>query len=104
MANNSRSPNTQPTSPEKVFDSSGIETSLIRDSLSQSFDNFQSQEGSSQKKSKNADLDNQANGIVNLNEIPVSPSTGSARTAQLDRGKSKHTIQISKDLQNTAYR
>ncbi len=102
MANNSRDPNAQPTSPEKVFDTSGIETSLIQESLTQSFDN--SQEGSTQNKSQNADLDNLADGIVSLNGIPVSPSTGSARTAQLDRGKSKHTIQISKDLQNTTYR
>lgn len=102
MAKNSRSPNTQITNPEKVFDTSGIETSLIQESLTQSFDN--SRDDRAQNNPQNADLDNQADSIVNLNGIPVSPSTGSARTAQLDRGKSKHTIQIDKDVQNTTYR
>lgn len=67
-------------SPDKVFDTRGIEASLTRaDRTIQAQGN--SRQNSAAAESNNADLDNQAKGIVTLNGIPVAASTGTARTA-----------------------
>lgn len=78
-------PNTE--APEKVFDTSGIAASLTKNNLIESFDNAQND--SKKAKTANATLDNQADGVVNLNGIPVSPSTGTARIALMQTQNQK---------------
>lgn len=78
-------------SPDKVFDTRGIEASLTRtDRTIQARDN--SRQNAAAAEANNADLDNQAKGIVTLNGIPVSASTGTARTALMQPQEQSDTI------------
>ena len=86
---------------EKVFDTRGIEASLTQNSITQSFDNA---EDNTTQPQQSTDLDNNADAVINLNGIPVSPSTGTTRTALMMKDKQSNTIQIDEDLRFSTYR
>jgi NAD dependent epimerase/dehydratase family enzyme len=90
--------------PEKVFDTSGMEASLTKNSLIDSFDNSQEESTQNSNSSQAANLDAKADAIVNLNGIPISPSTGTTRAALLQSDKQSNTIQVNEDSHITTYR
>ncbi|WP_371374176.1 hypothetical protein [Sporomusa aerivorans] len=87
--------------PEKVFDTSGIEAALMQDNSTREQDTA---ETNSANNSTNTDLDHQANGVINLNGIPVSASTGTVRTALMQPPKQSNTIQIDEESRISTYR
>lgn len=97
MTNNKRT-----QSPDKVFDTRGIETSLTQNSLIQAFD---SAEDNTNQPQPSTDLDNKADALVILNGVPVSASTGTTRTALMNQNKKQsNTLQIDEDSRISTYR